>query len=462
MTYVDADSDQSNECPALLPPETLPAYSRRISARPGPIVVSRVLLGAILMLSFVDPGTAQSVWRPFSADSPWNQRIPRDAKTDPQSAALIEDLAKGDFVINMDDWSIPVYYVKADSVPKVNVINSRPGIYGKGFAEPNHIPVLPDFIASPPVGESSDNHMCILDTAAMLEWDMWAARKNSRGDWTTGLGAVTDLRSSGVERPWFDQEHEFDAHRSRAGGFPLIAGLIMPEEIAAGRIEHALVFAYQRGRSEFFIPPASTAQATFMEMNNRFGIPMGGRIQLDPSIDVDTLPLTPACKVIAKALQEYGAFNGDYAGATVLYADNSPSALRRWKGVLQKNDLLALFTPAFVKAHFRVIALGNLLPGQNLEHGDIGFVEFGFPGATHVSIDWIARTVECVADRSVRRSQVIPYFRTVRKSSVVTSNHIRQESGATAVDLRSPVVYTVEVPRHGTATWTVSITPSER
>ena len=134
------------------------------------------------------------------------------------------------------------------------------------------------------------------------------------------------FKESGIEKPWFEQEHEFDAHRARASGFPLIAGLIRPEEIEAGRIEHALVFAYQRGRSELF-SPASKAQATTYEMNNRIGIPMGEGIQLDPSINVDTLHLNPACKIIAKALQEYGAFNGDYAGVTVLYADNSPSAL---------------------------------------------------------------------------------------------------------------------------------------
>jgi hypothetical protein len=181
---------------------------------------------------------AQAGWRPFSNDSPWNRKIPAGAKADSRSSKLIDDLAKGDFSINMDDWSIPVYYVNSDTVPKMNVINSRPGIYGKGFAEPNRIPILPDFIASPPVGDFSDNHICILDTAVMLEWDMWAARKNKDGVWTTGLGAVTDLRSSGVERPWFEQKNEFDAHRSRAGGFPLIAGLIRPEEIKSGLSLH--------------------------------------------------------------------------------------------------------------------------------------------------------------------------------------------------------------------------------
>ena len=408
-----------------------------------------------LILGIACFANAQTTWRPFSADSPWNQKIPAHARTDPRSRELIDSLALGDFVVNVRDWSIPVYFVNADSVPRVNVINSRPGVYGKGFAEPNRIPILARFIASPPVGEFSDNHMCILDTTRMIEWGMWATRKDTNGNWTTGLGAVTDLRSSGVERPWFDQDQELGAHRARASGFPLIAGLIRPDEIRAGRIEHALVFAYQRGRSEFFIPPASTAQATFMEMNNRIGIPVGGRIQLDPSLNVDTLHLSRACKIIARTLQEYGAFNGDYAGATVLYADNSPAALEQWQGVLQQADFLKVFTPAFVRQHFRVIEMGNLLPGQNLKDGLVGFVEYGFPGATDVSIDWLTRIIECTVTSPVDLTDIQPAFRTARKNSVVAVHNVRQESGKSRIDLSREVIYTVDVQGSRSLSWTV-------
>ena len=414
-----------------------------------------ILFVAGLFLSFTADSLSQNSWRPFGNESPWNQKITAEARIDSQSIQLIDDLAKGDFNINIDNWSIPVYYINSDTVPKVNVINSRPGIYGRGFGEPNQIPILPDFIASPPAGDFSDNHMSIVDTAKMIEWGMWATRKNRDGNWTTGLGATTDLKGTGVEKPWFEQEHEFDAHRARAGGFPLIAGLIRPEEIKAGKIEHALVFAYQRGRSEFFVSPASTAQATFMEMNNRIGIPMGGRIQLDPTINVDTLDLSPACKIIAKALQEYGSFNGDYAGATVLYADNSPRALQLWRGILKSEDFRKVFTPAFVRKYFRVLTIGQLLPGQNLDNGRAGFVEYSFPGAKSTSIDWLARTIICVADRSMDLQHVAPIFMTVKKNSSVFHKNRKQTSGRSTVDLRKAVTYRVDDPDAGSAVWTV-------
>ena len=413
-------------------------------------------LACLLFLSSSD-SPAQNAWRPFSIESPWNQKIASNARLDSQSTQLIDDLAKGDFNINIVDWSIPVYYINSDTVPKVNVINSRPGIYGRGYGEPNHIPILPYFIASPPVGDFSDNHMSIIDTTKMIEWGMWATRKDKDGNWTTGLGAMTDVRGTGVEKPWFEQEHEFDAHRARAGGFPLIAGLIRPEEIRAGKIEHALVFAYQRGRSEFFVPPASTAQATFMEMNNRVGIPMGGRIQLDPSINVDTLNLTPACRIIARALQEYGAFNGDYAGATVIYADNSPRALQLWKGVLKSEDFREVFTPVFVRRNFRVIEIGNLLPGQNLDSGRIGFVEFSFPGAKSTSIDWLTRTITCIASRGADLTHATPVFKTAAKNSSIFRGERKQASGQSVVDLWKPVKYRIDVPGTGSAVWTVMV-----
>jgi hypothetical protein len=177
-----------------------------------------------------------------------------------------------------------------------------------------------------------------------------------------------------------------------------------------------------------------------MEMNNRVGIPMGGRIQLDPVINVDTLKLNPACKVIARALQEYGSFNGDYAGATVLYADNSPSALKQWKGVLQKTDFLATFTPAFIKKYFRLIEMGNLLPGQNLKDGQIGFIDFSFPGAVSVSIDWLHTTIECVVDASVSLTDVKPVFKTAREHSLVYIKEVKQESGKSVVTLNRDVL----------------------
>lgn len=340
-------------------------------------------------------GAAPAVWRPFSTDSPWNQRIPAATPSDPDSAALIDDLAsRGPFHVNIRDWSIPVYFVEADRTPKHDVGDLRPGIFGLGFEFPRAIPIPDDAVASPPVGEHSDNHLSVIDRTKNLEWGLWAARRDKTGRWFTGLGAVTDLAGTGVAPPWFEAPRELDSHRARAGGFPLIAGLIMRDEIAAGRIEHALVFAYDHCRSGHFVPPASTAQVAQLDAVDTRGIPMGGRIQLDPAWDVEHSGLTAAGKIIARALQDYGAYCGDYAGANVLYAENSPEAVAAWQGVLQSGELAGLFTAEFIRKHFRVVDMGNLLPGQNLVVPPPYVLSFSVTGETAPArIEQLTRTI---------------------------------------------------------------------
>lgn len=309
---------------------------------------------------------AQPGWRPFSADSPWNTKIPEDAALDPASDELIADFAgRGPLYINMREWSIPVYYVDSSRTPVHDVGDLRPGIHGRDFEPPREVPIPHGAIASLPPG--GDEHLAVVDFQKGLEWGMWHARQID-GRWMTGLGAVTDLRGSGVSPPWDQVPRELDAHGARASGFPLIAGLIRVDEIRAGYIPHALVFAYDFVQTEHFIPPASTAQAsTPATRNNRDGMPMGAHIRLDPAFDVEKSGLSRSGKIIARALQEYGAFLGDFAGGNVLYAESSPEALEAWGGLLSSGELEKVFTPGMMKAHFQLLDMGQVRRGQNYQ-----------------------------------------------------------------------------------------------
>lgn len=391
-------------------------------------------------------------WRPFSADSPWNQRIAADAPTDAISQELIADFAsRGPLLINIKEWSIAVYFVDAERTPKRDVGDLRPGIYGAGFEFPRRIPIPNDAVASPPVGEESDNHLAIVDRAKNLEWGLWAARRDSSGRWFTGLGAVTDLAGTGVAPPWFEAKRELDSHRARASGFPLIAGLILVDEIKRGRIDHALVFAYDHCRSAFFIPPASTAQVTTPAIRNSSGIPMGGRIQLDPSWDVSNSGLSASGKIVARALQEYGAFCGDFAGANVIYAENAPAAVTAWNGLLNYEELAAVFTPEMIRRHFRVIAMGNLLPGQNLEVPPPYILTFQVAGEKKPAlIDQLTRTIVISAES---RDAAISW-RAYPKLSRITIDGQPNESGNPA-PLRATSLLTLTAPNGSTSTWKI-------
>jgi len=83
---------------------------------------------------------------------------------------------------------------------------------------------------------------------------MWDTT-NVNGNWSCGVGAKTDLTGTGVRAPSEDANPWWISVGSRATGFPLIAGLIRVEEVRAGAIDHALVFAYPYCRSEVYVPP---------------------------------------------------------------------------------------------------------------------------------------------------------------------------------------------------------------
>jgi hypothetical protein len=275
-------------------------------------------------------------WRPFAAGSPWNTRIAANPAVDPNSATLIADLAVSSpwpfFGINIDGFSIPVYYATS-STPRVRV---EAELGGSGFPGRNGM----DGAAMVPIpagakpDPQSDRHLVIVSADRRTSWDFFGAR-NTNGLWTCQLCATTNLTGSGVRPLKEGNPTWYTSHGARACGLPLLAGLIRPEEIRSGRIDHALVIAYPHIRAGRYTSPASTAQARIGdEAVSTRGIPCGGRVQLDPSLNLDRLGLSRSGKIVARALQEYGAYVGDYSGAISLYADNSPAARSAWNGGL--------------------------------------------------------------------------------------------------------------------------------
>jgi hypothetical protein len=315
-------------------------------------------------------GGASGVWRPFSDASPWNTPIPASPAIDPNSPAMIADWAISSVYgphldVNISGFSVPLFWADA-STPKTLV--SCDGA-GYGFAvdknKQNGTAMIPIPAGAQPDPES-DHHLLVIDRSTNLEWGLWNA-SNTGGTWRCGMGASMDLLGTGVRPPITNAGADWNfAQGPRACGFPLIAGLIRPDEILAGRIDHALVVAYPHIRSSFFTPPASTAQAANGQGAQRDrGIPCGGRIQLDPSIDVTTLGLSPAGVAIARALQQYGAYVGDYSGALDLYADNAPDAASQWSAGLLREDAVGGAPAKLNLTWFRVLQLGTLYDNGN-------------------------------------------------------------------------------------------------
>ena len=313
----------------------------------------------------VDVVATVAPWRPFSAGSPWNTPLPTDPVLAPDSAALVADFMNSSpygvhLDVNISGYSIPLYWADG-ATPTHTVIASLGGegwtsIDGTQATATMPIPVgaVPD-----PLG---DHHLLVVDRQRNLEWGCWNMTE-SAGKWSAGVCAIADLNGTGVRTPVTQARPWYLAVGARACGFPLVAGLIRTEEIAAGRIDHALVVAYPHVRAGVFTSPASTAQARVGDdaISTR-GIPCGGRLQFDPSVNLDALDLSRSGRIIMRALQEYGAYVGDYSGALTLYAENSAAAQAFWStGVLQMYELLGRID----MARCRVIEIGTLHDNGN-------------------------------------------------------------------------------------------------
>lgn len=306
----------------------------------------------------------QAGWRPFSADSPWNTPIPANAKIDPKSDVLVADVgAGGDLYLNMAEWSVMVKYFDSTKAPQQRVRALYEGRHGAGFEPGDTVPLPADTL---PEGSTpaQSNYLTLVDPALNLAWDTRQLGRNDKGEWFAGFGSEVDLSGTGVSVPWMKAERRDLSSGARPSGVPLMAGLIRVDEVKAGRIDHALAFAYPLAQTGKFVPPASTALVAADKASERhIGLPMGARIQLDPAYDIDNTLLSPGAKVVAKALQEYGAILVDEAGATVLFAEGGPDLNAEWDGVLAPGDLQALFSTLFIATNFRVIDSGEALPG---------------------------------------------------------------------------------------------------
>jgi hypothetical protein len=297
------------------------------------------------------------VWRPFNATSPWNTPIVSNPALHPQSAALVDTFAKsspwGEHLdINIKGWSVPLYWADANT-PKQPVRAAVGGEGWLGWPATLNMPI-PDGAAPDPQG---DAHLLVVNAERTTEWGCFAMSFNAGRSpaWQADLCATSDLTGSGVRVPQPQAMPWYMAHGPRACGFPLVAGLIRTEEIQAGAIEHALVFAYPKLMANRFMSPASTGSGIGVGPSE-LGMPCGARMQLDPSLDVTRLGLSRAGVIVARALQKYGAYVGDYSGALSIYAENAPGAQAFWNnGVLDTYEFMSKLD----LRRFRVMAYGT-------------------------------------------------------------------------------------------------------
>ncbi len=192
----------------------------------------------------------------------------------------------------------------------------------------------------------ADGHLVLYDPATGTEYDFWNATTvrnapcDSQGGGLTGTaileaGAVDyfDVRGEGANPNTY--------YSARATGVPLLAGLILPEDVASGAISHALAIAIPGLRNTSTDPaepipadyfyPASTTETDFYNTNPN-SLAAGQRIRLKQTIVDDEGyliaedTLAPITRMFLKALRTYGAYVVDNAGGFTFYAEDIHTA----------------------------------------------------------------------------------------------------------------------------------------
>lgn len=272
-----------------------------------------VIVGTARVTTPVDPVYSETSGRPFASWSPWNSAIRTNPTIDAKSDGIVSLLSTNvtnQAIANLYDFGIPIYFADA-STPRVSVTCTNSPAWGACPLSEVRVPVN----ARPHPG--SDGALVIVDTTNQKSYEFWQAQKMSNTEWRTSWGAVADDVVNGTG--------DRTTGSSVAANIPRLAGIVTEREIAAGAIPHALVFSSKYAcQPPEFRYPASKTDGLSTEANC---IPEGARIQLDPLINVDTIPgISAGEKAVAKALQKYGAYCVDKGGANMAFSFELPAS----------------------------------------------------------------------------------------------------------------------------------------
>ena len=262
--------------------------------------------------------------RPFSSASPWNTTVDT-ASVDASSDALLlrartrigvqetgnrlttaPRVLNDGLFINTTKWTDPVVDTASGTTTQL-VCRQLPPDCGDGpsvtsLPIPSDVSPLPQY----------DGWFTVEDRANGIAYDMWRARRARTGT----VISYQFMRAWSLNGPGFQTPNAVSA---RGSGLPLFAGLVLPEEIQTGRIEHALAISLPGPAQRTYVQPASSTDGVG-DLNS---LPEGARIRLKAGATLGRLPPRTnvrAAQAIFQALRRYGAIVVDRSRVPTLYA----------------------------------------------------------------------------------------------------------------------------------------------
>jgi hypothetical protein len=294
---------------------------------------------ATIAASSLDAGA--SCARPYADDSPWNRPVGRvRGRPAGLSQRLTSDPSQYTFPVYEVTRRTPLRTVRFEgwysrvTARGKRIVNVRGGRASDRVAR---VPVP----AQAEAAAGTDAQVILVNRDTREEWDMWRFRRAANGTYeVTNVGRYVTTWSAvpprdDNRRPWV----------LRGAKIPYLAGLVRPCEIARGRINHALAFAYPDVTSRWVYPAMHSD-------GDGEGLPMGTRLQLDPSVGAQTIRrrwgCTGACFTIARALQRYGMYLIDGSGRSKLMMEYDATA--GWNG-----EITASTPSAIPVGRFRIV-----------------------------------------------------------------------------------------------------------
>ena len=255
----------------------------------------------------------------FPAGSPWTQDVSH-APVDPQSSTIIAWLADaGGWGTGKMRVDFALRVLQADGTTPSVPFHPGPTFYAADSDKVSAFPLpagggleLEDASSYKCPTDQDDCHLIVVDRSHGKLYEAYQANY-ADNVLTATLVAVWDLNRVYPPSGRGDQCTSTDA-----AGFPIAPLLFNADELALGRIDHAIRFTLPnpRIRAHVFVHPATHAGAPRGPVT---APPMGARFRLKASYDMSQL--TPAAQVVARAMQKYGMFLSD-GGNIALTAQN--------------------------------------------------------------------------------------------------------------------------------------------
>lgn len=255
--------------------------------------------GGVAASGTVTGSTASAALRPFAASSPWNTAV-ENAAIDRRSRQWIAGAQQrrgvveqagaaprtelrtinAGLFINTRRWTVPVVDEEG-AVPTRVVCRQLPPYCGDG-ARVSSLLIPADESPLP----QYDGWFTVLNRSEGVAYDLWRARRGRAGN----VISYQFMRKWDLDGPGFQEPNTVSA---RGSGLPLFAGLIQPEEIQAGRIDHALAISLPGPAQRNYVQPASSTDG----VGQLSSIPEGARIRLKSSVTLRSLVgrIDPRC-----------------------------------------------------------------------------------------------------------------------------------------------------------------------